>query len=148
MTNNTTDATPPQTPSPLDPSPVDTPVIYQQSTGLIWYENLVLARGYSGYLGHKNNPDAQHAVNSGPIPRGLWQIFEPYDSKSVGPLAFPLSPVNHNAESRTYFRIHGDSKSRPGDASRGCIILPRKTREFLQLEIARRGSPLKMWVIE
>jgi hypothetical protein len=40
-----------------------------------------------------------------------------------------LSPIGHNAHGRTAFRIHGDSRLRPGTASEGCIVLPLAIRQ-------------------
>ena len=103
--------------------------IYRQKTGDIWNPDGVLAyQAYSGFGSGKNNPDAQHIRSVGPIPRGIWVIGEPYDSKKIGKFALPLYEHNHDACNRTYFRIHGDSISNPGNASKGCIISPKNIR--------------------
>ena len=54
-----------------------------------------------------------------------------YDSDTIGRAAIRLAPVDHDCLGRTYFRIHGDSRSRPGQASKGCIILNREKREAI-----------------
>jgi hypothetical protein len=45
------------------------------------------------------------------------------------PDCLDLTPVGHKARGRTEFLIHGDSKTAPGDASEGCIILPPDVRK-------------------
>lgn len=86
--------------------------------------------GYSGRAGPaRNNPAWERVVAQGPIPAGRWQMGAPYHSNRVGPLAIPLAPVDHDAHGRSGFRIHGDN--RVGDASSGCIVLPRFARECI-----------------
>jgi len=103
--------------------------IYSQSTGHLWDDRGVkIATGYSGFGDAKNNPKLESVKNLGPIPRGLWVITERYDSKSVGPQALKLEPSGHSALQRTDFRIHGQSKSNWGEASRGCMIFPPSVR--------------------
>lgn len=117
--------------------------LYHQSTGRLMRtgvpgvrEPILIATGYSGHGDQKNDPAAEAITAEGPIPRGAWKIGAPYDSKSVGPFALRLEPVGHDAHGRSAFRIHGDSASQPGQASHGCIILPRGIRE----QIARSGD--------
>ena len=106
--------------------------IYSQSTGDLWDDGgFKAAKGYSGYGSGKNNPQSESQRSVGPIPRGLWVIGEPYRSSRLGPLAIKLHESDHDARGRTYFRIHGDSISRPGEASRGCIVLNRPIREMI-----------------
>lgn len=105
-------------------------LIYSQSTGTLWdSEGQILEKGYSGAGIGKNNPDRQAERNVGPIPRGLWVIGAPYNSRVVGPFALPLSPSGHDACKRTAFVIHGDSIQNPGTASTGCMIFSRPGRE-------------------
>lgn len=106
-------------------------LIYSQSTGMLWNDaGELMGRGYSGAPEAKNNPSKENIRNIGPIPRGLWEIGVPYDSKNVGPFAIPLFPINHDAFGRTSFLIHGDrAPPYSGTASQGCIILSRKIRE-------------------
>lgn len=107
-------------------------MIYSQSTGILWAANgEIIHTGYSGYGTGKNNPKKQHIESLGPIPRGQWLMTEVYDSKKVGPFAIKLEPVGHDALGRTDFRIHGDSISSPGEASRGCPIFNRAIRETI-----------------
>ena len=104
--------------------------IYSQSTGIFWLgSGERLEVGYSGFGAGKNNKDFQHIRDVGPIPRGVYSIGRVYDSAAVGPHAITLTPVGHDALGRTAFLIHGDSVKNPGSASKGCVILSRKSRE-------------------
>jgi hypothetical protein len=103
---------------------------YSQLTGTLWDPlGIVISIGYSGYGDGKNNPAMEDVKSVGPIPKGAWVIGDPYDSKKIGPFALPLRPHCHGAHGRTYFRVHGDSASNPGGASKGCILFPRSIRE-------------------
>lgn len=104
---------------------------WDQSAGELRLNGRFIARGYSGAGVGKNNPDLEAKVATGPIPAGHWQIGKPYNSRNVGPLCLPLTPKGHTAHGRTAFLIHGDSAKRPGQASKGCIILPRNVREMI-----------------
>lgn len=103
---------------------------YSQSSGEIRHNGvLVYDKGYSGKGFSKNQPDMEKIKDEGPIPRETWHIGQPYNSHDIGPFALPLSPIGHNAHTRTDFRIHGDKRSDPGNASKGCIILPLDVRK-------------------
>lgn len=104
---------------------------YSQTTGKLTKNGVVKAIGYSGFGKGKNNPSMQDVATLGPIPKGLWKMGNPYDSVNVGPFAIPLEMIKGNIFGRSAFRIHGDSKSNPGNASHGCIILPRNIREMI-----------------
>ncbi|WP_380177575.1 tlde1 domain-containing protein [Kalamiella sp. sgz302252] len=102
--------------------------IYQQSTGNLYHNGQYIARGYSGALTNKNNPDRQHVRGMGPIPRGRWHITQRTHSK--GPATIVLNQVSGETFGRTAFRIHGERVDKPaGFASQGCIILNLFTRE-------------------
>jgi len=106
--------------------------IYSQTSGCLWTpEGKFISKGYSGAGRGKNNPKLDHVKRVGPIPRGMWVIGLPYDSERIGRFALPLIQHNHDAKGRSYFRIHGDSRSNPGKASLGCIILPRHIRKLI-----------------
>lgn len=105
--------------------------IYDQSTGNFGRSQITWATGYSGKGKAKNDPRRETLKSLGPIPRGKWIIGHATDSKTTGPFVLPLSPKDHNAHGRTAFQIHGDSSSNPGDASNGCIVLPRHIREHI-----------------
>ena len=88
--------------------------------------------GYSGRGPHKNNPESQNVKRLGPIPRGVYGICGPFDHPRLGRLCFDLDDHAKNVMYGRYgFMIHGDSRSRPGDASSGCIILHRAAREAI-----------------
>ena len=112
--------------------------IYSQSTGEFsilspvddgGIERVVFeARGYSGRAIGRNNPDAQHIKNTGPIPRGQFLVTGPTSHGHAGKLVFRLWPTLRNEMfGRSGFLIHGDNPE--GDASKGCIILARAARE-------------------
>lgn len=112
--------------------------LYKQSTGELFYLGALIARGYSGAGAGKDNPAMQDAVNLGPIPQGTYAIGAPSNSAHVGPFALALDPVDADTFGRDAFFIHGDSLEHPGQASHGCIVLPRAVRE----QIAGSGDTL------
>lgn len=103
--------------------------VYHQSTGKLEFNGQLIATGYSGAIGYKNNAQMEDIQSKGPIPKGKYSISIPRHSSTTGPYVLPLSPIGHNARGRTSFQIHGDSRRKPGGASSGCIILPRLIRE-------------------
>ena len=110
--------------------------IYSQSTGTLTRNDKLVYTGYSGKGRGKNNPALENMPGLGPIPKGNWVIVDRYDSKNVGPFALVLHSVDatpnndiNDRTNRAAFRIHGDSIKHPGEASKGCIILPRVIRE-------------------
>jgi len=104
--------------------------IWDQSAGELRRDGAVVSRGYAGAGRGKNNPALQAAVGVGPIPRGLWRIAGVHDSPATGPFTIILEPIpGTDTCGRSAFRIHGDSIRHPGEASHGCIILPRSVRE-------------------
>ncbi len=101
---------------------------YDQSSGELSYNGQVIGVGYAGFGIGKNNPEMEHMMDVGPIPKGEYHIGPAYKSSTgLGPLVMDLDPVGHNALGRTLFRIHGDNAT--GTASEGCIIMPRNARE-------------------
>lgn len=104
---------------------------YSQSTGRLTDSSGALAAiGYSGNGEGKNDPLLQELRDTGPIPRGKWIITEVYDSERVGPFALKLEPApGTKTFGRSAFRIHGDSIAHPGEASDGCIVVPRTARK-------------------
>lgn len=106
--------------------------VWDQSSGTMSRDGLVVGVGYSGADLGKNNPAMESAVGVGPIPTGMWVITDEYDSPHTGPFTLALSPAaGTDTEGRNAFRIHGDSISSPGTASHGCIILPRTVRNTI-----------------
>jgi len=47
---------------------------YYQSSGELHFENGTVLKGYSGRPEFKNNPDADHEKDRGPIPRGKYTM--------------------------------------------------------------------------
>lgn len=103
---------------------------FQQSTGSISKDGIDVGTGYSGYLEGKNNPAAEAFHDSGPIPQGQWIIEgPPIDTSEHGPYVLRLTPCAGTVTfGRSGFLIHGDSLEHPGEASRGCIVVDRRTR--------------------
>ena len=100
------------------------------SAGELSRDGQFVSKGYSGKARGKNNPALVAAVALGPIPPGRWSIVARYDSANVGPAALKLEPTpGTETFGRSAFRIHGDSIRDPGNASHGCIILPRPVRD-------------------
>lgn len=111
-------------------------LVYSQGSGLLYLEDgdgsrAVLARGYSGHGRFRDCPEAENKPGLGPIPRGVWKVERPVHHIRLGPLAFPLNPVGHDAHHRSEFFIHGDNSRGDGSASTGCIICPRGVRECI-----------------
>lgn len=103
---------------------------YSQSTGALRdTKNFLVATGYSGFGAGRNNPSMEAWHDVGPIPRGPYHIRQKYDDQHLGHIVMHLDPVGHDALGRTAFRIHGDNAD--SNASHGCIILSRSTRELL-----------------
>ena len=108
------------------------PWIYSQTTGALTHNGLPVGTGYSGAPngGGRNNPGAEAVHHVGPIPRGRYTIGPPHHAPHSGQYVMDLTPVGHNAHRRTELQIHGESLTNPpGDASEGCIVLPRNVRE-------------------
>lgn len=106
--------------------------VWDQSAGKLFHNGEFMARGYAGFGAGKNNPDLQSKLATGPIPRGQWLITGVYNSKVTGPFTIALAPkAGTDTCGRSAFRIHGDSKTNPGNASHGCIILSRVVRELI-----------------
>jgi hypothetical protein len=103
---------------------------YQISTGYLTRDGVPLGAGYSGSPDCKNDASKCGVRDHGPIPPGFYAIGEPVDTETHGPFVLPLTPHPDNEmHGRSGFLMHGDSVSRPGTASHGCIILPRAVRE-------------------
>ena len=110
---------------------------YEQRQGRLYANDFLLGSGYSGNADGKNNPQRQAEHDVGPIPTGAYLIGDPHDSPEHGPFVLPLTPLHEAAAlGRSGFLIHGDSIEHPGEASKGCIIMPRPTRE----RIAQLGA--------
>jgi hypothetical protein len=103
---------------------------YAISTGELTRDGEPMGTGYSGQPSCRNDPEKCGVRNEGPIPPGLYRIGDPVNTETHGPYVLPLDPdPDNDMLGRHGFLIHGDSVSRPGTASHGCIIMPRKVRE-------------------
>lgn len=106
--------------------------VWDQSQGKLFHDGHFISNGYSGSGPGKNNPELQASVGVGPIPRGDWLLTGVCNSKQTGPFTIALVPKpGTDTCGRSAFRIHGDSMFHPGNASHGCIILPRAIRELI-----------------
>lgn len=104
---------------------------YAQRTGHLFHEGAWKATGYSGHAEGRDNPELQDRHDVGPIPQGAWRIADLIPQTAThGPYVLRLVP---HADTLTFgrsgFLAHGDSQSH--DASRGCIILDRVTRQLM-----------------
>lgn len=115
---------------------------YVQKTGSLLYGNTQIGAGYSGYQEGKNNPDMQAVANVGPIPQGRWTIEgPPVNTRDHGPYVLQLNPVpDTKTFGRSGFLMHGDGIDAPGNASRGCIIMPRDVRVQVWTTIQNGGD--------
>lgn len=103
---------------------------FEQATGLFIIDTPLPLRcvGYAGRGSGRNNPDLQSVRSVGPLPVGTYEVGAPFSHPRLGVLSFPLKPFPGQAMfGRSGFYIHGDNAA--GDASRGCIILPRWMRQ-------------------
>jgi hypothetical protein len=88
--------------------------------------------GYSGRGLHKNDPASCCVRGLGPLPCGSYRVGYEEHHPGLGPDVLPLDPEPQNDMcGRSGFYIHGDSAEHPGQASSGCIILPRSSRQAL-----------------
>ena len=99
--------------------------------GELWGNGTKVSNGYSGFGRGKNNADYQSVPDQGPIPQGEWMIASlTVEETPHGPYVLHLAPcADTNTFGRSGFLIHGDSLEHPGEASKGCMILPRNVRE-------------------
>lgn len=110
---------------------------YRQSTGVFFVDDpqdgrKTLGIGYSGQGSGYNNPDAEHIVRVGPIPRGVWRVGTAINHPRLGRFAIPLYSEGRAPHGRGGFYVHGDNRRGNGTASSGCIILSRIIRERLK----------------
>ena len=100
---------------------------------------------YAGRGEGRNNPAMQNRRNIGPLPRGRYAVGAPVGTH--GPVTLPLTPHRGNEmHGRGGFLIHGDNVA--GDASRGCIIADRETRDLIAAVWRHQGGELELLVTE
>ena len=111
--------------------------VYSQSSGHLYLcdaqdVRTLVATGYSGAVGHQNRPESEQLKSRGPIPRGVWRLGTKFNHARLGPASIPLTPVEESKVfGRSDFWIHGDNSRGDRSASKGCIILDRKTRNVI-----------------
>lgn len=108
--------------------------IYQDSTGKLSRDGVLVGWGYSGYSFGKNNDADENISDIGPVPEGDYSISGPEDLAGGphGPYVLHLMAwVGNKMFGRSGFLIHGDSILKPGTASRGCIILNYVIRQLI-----------------
>lgn len=110
---------------------------YRQSTGEMFDPSGTRAAvGYAGGNCGKNpegrnNPAMQNVKSIGPLPQGIYTFDEPILQSHLGPFAIPLIPDPANKMfGRSDFFCHGDTTP-SGNASEGCIIMPRAIRNAM-----------------
>ena len=107
--------------------------IWNITAGEIWHSGSFVAKGYAGGNCGKNpegvnNPNLTDEPNIGPLPTGKYKFGTPVPNGHLGPFAIPLIPDGGNQMfGRSSFYCHGDTTP-AGNASEGCIILPRAIR--------------------
>jgi len=127
--------------------------MYTQRTGQLWCISkktdkaiIDTKKCYSGAGPGKNNPDLQDIPYVGPVTRGTWTIGPGYSSPKGTP-TFRLWPWAMNEVYDTFrdpasFLIHAESSEHPGEASEGCIVCDKRTRD----QISKYGGGT-LWVV-
>jgi hypothetical protein len=95
---------------------------------------------YSGNGKWKNDPASCGVKDHGPIPAGEWTATPASKAfcATHGPWSLKLTPVPEtDTYGRSGFYIHGDWDDGKQDASDGCIITDRGTRQILYTEALR-----------
>ena len=119
-------------------------LVYAQRTGDLYADGQWVTRGYSGAdPDGKNQPSAQEIPDCGPIPCGQYTITSFLTTtQEHGPDVMTLEPnEGTNTFGRSGFLIHGDSKTNPGKASKGCIVLSHFARDFIW------GSGIRLLIV-
>lgn len=105
---------------------------YEQATGTLRVVNgghaTPIAKGYAGRGAGRDNPSRQQVRNEGPLPQGRYSMWVVEHRRFVSP-AIKLAQTEGETYGRSGFWIHGDN--RENDASQGCIVLDRRSRECI-----------------
>lgn len=108
--------------------------VYEQATGQLYNpDGSHASKGYAGGNEGKNpeginNPAMQCVKLIGPLPVGYYTFGQVVLVSHLGPFAIPLIPdAANNMCGRGDFYMHGDTTP-SGNASEGCIIMPRAQR--------------------
>jgi hypothetical protein len=125
---------------------------FEQSTGKLFDpQGAYVATGYAGGNCGKNpegmnNPDMQSVPNVGPLPQGIYTFGVVVDHSTLGPFAIQLIPEPENIMfGRGHFFMHGDTEP-PGNASEGCIIMPRSVRDACHAATAETKLQVVGWI--
>jgi hypothetical protein len=111
---------------------------YEQISGRLYKDDgELIGKGYSGHPPHRNDPSAEGIADVGPIPTGCWYVMLlELETEKHGPYVLVLEPddatrtkVLFYHRDPTSFLMHGDSIENPGEASDGCIVQARSSRE-------------------
>ncbi|WP_169432799.1 tlde1 domain-containing protein [Desulfovibrio aminophilus] len=125
------------------PSAEKPPLFWSQSKGtLIDEKDRLWGKGHAGQGQCKNNPDCEGIPNHGPVSCGNWRMVlltkqEAQEKHLTWPV-FRLVPADEETRRRAKalhrepfsFLIHGARRD-GREASKGCIILDKPTRESL-----------------
>jgi hypothetical protein len=96
---------------------------YQQSSGRLDHDGVLLLVCYAGHGAGLNNPAMQDQHDVGPLPLGRYTLTALIDSPHTGLSTIILDPDPANRMfGRSGFRIHGDNGNANHTASDGCII--------------------------
>lgn len=122
--------------------------VYEQSTGRLSivngeYDGTPLYVGTAGNADGRNNPEAQHIRNVGPLPRGIYSL-RVVAHRRFTPPAIQLTWSAWQAEGmenfgRSGFWIHGGTKSE------GCILVNGSCRNLIATAIGLGFDTL--WVV-
>lgn len=109
------------------------PWLYEQASGFLYDPAGVklFPPGYSGAFGiWQNNPKLQNIPMFGCIPAGWYTRGRVIpDDPETGISSIELIPdAANNMFGRDDMRMHGDSRTSPGHASKGCIIQAHPNR--------------------
>lgn len=115
--------------------------IYQQSTGKLSLNGVLVGTGYSGMGADKNQPADESIKNLGPLPEGFYTIGSvmAHGPGATGAYVLPLAPDASDVMfGRSGFYMHGDSISHPGFASEGCIVMSYAVRIAVATSLDKR----------
>lgn len=114
----------------------DSEIIFDVGAGRLRASPLIEWPAYAGTGIGRNNSAYQYTRNLGPIPAGWYRVTRRNPDHPT-PLTFRLEALPGTAQGgRSGFLIHGDNTK--GDASKGCVVVSRPAREYID-RLVRRG---------
>jgi hypothetical protein len=105
---------------------------FESNTGRLLHDGRWCCTGYSGHEEGKLNPLLQAVHNVGPIPVGRYRFEGPPFNEAGNPGVLRILPLaGTETFGRSGFLLHGDmvDPAQRGQASLGCVIMPREVRE-------------------